>query len=207
MIQVKEVNMAGQGSGNWWRWDAKSTTDSQDSIDIRLLKEQNCLLPGYSGSLSWSMRGKTTGPIGYNIKENSIILNYKHRSQSGEWEDVEQVISFDRTPCNYGGSRKWFLCPRCFKRVAVLYGAGKYFFCRHCYNLTYESCNICDLQRIFNKAYKLKKKLGGQAGLHKPIPDRPKGMHRSTYIRMVVEIDRLEEFGHQCIFEQFGMRL
>ena len=25
------------------------------------------------------------------------------------------------TPCNYGGERRWLLCPRCFKRVAKLY--------------------------------------------------------------------------------------
>jgi hypothetical protein len=28
--------------------------------------------------------------------------------------------------------------------VAVLYGAGKYFACRHCYDLTYTSCQESD---------------------------------------------------------------
>ncbi|MCP4670715.1 MAG: hypothetical protein GY857_05360, partial [Desulfobacula sp.] len=128
------------------------------------MKKQNDLTPGVSGSLSWSSRGKKTGSIRYRIEGNQMILNYRHRPHGGEWGDVEQNVSFERTPCNYGGYRKWFLCPRCVKRVAILYGAGKYFFCRHCYQLTYDSCNSSHLQRIFDRANKLKEKLGGHAG-------------------------------------------
>jgi hypothetical protein len=29
---------------------------------------------------------------------------------------------FGYTRCNYGGERRWLLCPSCFKRVAKLYG-------------------------------------------------------------------------------------
>ena len=43
-------------------------------------------------------------------------------------EQVDQVIPFDHTRCHFGGFRLWFLCPRCRRRVAILYGAGKYFF-------------------------------------------------------------------------------
>lgn len=138
-----------------------------------------CIRPGVEEPLSWSSRGEQTGAISFRMKENSMILNYRHKPRGGEWEDVEQNISINRTPCNYGGYRKWFLCPRCWERVAILYGAGKYFFCRHCYQLTYDSCNTSDLQRIFDKANKLKEKLGDHAGLDYSIPDRPKGMHRS----------------------------
>lgn len=188
-----------------WRWNAKLTTESQHRIDIRWLKRQNYLRPGVSGPLSWSSRGEQTGAISFCMKENSMILNYRHKPREGEWEAVEQVISIDQTPCNYGGYRKWFLCPRCWKRVAILYGTGKYFFCRHCYQLTYDSCNTSDLQRIFDKANKLKKKLGGHAGLSYPIPNRPKGMHRSTYIRIVAKIYQLENLGDQGIMDKWGM--
>jgi hypothetical protein len=50
------------------------------------------------------------------------------------------------TPCNFGGRRWWFVCPlvvngrACNRRVGVLYlGGGKYFGCRPCHDLTYES--------------------------------------------------------------------
>ena len=174
--------MGGSGSGSWYRWNTKAKTESQHRVDIRWLKKQKYLNPGVSGSMSWSNRGEKTGSIGFSVKENSITLNYRHKPTNGEWEPIEQVISIDRTPCNYGGYRKWFLCPRCYKRVALLYGAGRYFFCRHCYKLTYESCNSSSLQHVFDKANKLKEKLGGEPGLAYPPPYRPKGMHHKTYI-------------------------
>jgi hypothetical protein len=59
-----------------------------------------------------------------------------------------QDISITTTPCFYGGVRNWFQCPTavdgvlCENRVGMLYlpPAGKVFACRHCYGLTYESC-------------------------------------------------------------------
>jgi hypothetical protein len=48
------------------------------------------------------------------------------------------------TRCNYGGFRWWYLCPntQCRNRVGKLYMPyhAKYFLCRDCHNLTYESC-------------------------------------------------------------------
>jgi hypothetical protein len=154
--------------------------------------------------LSWSSRGESTGSIRFSMQENNMILKYRHRPRGGERQDVEQSISFDQTPCNYGGHRKWFLCPRCYKRVSLLYGAGKYFLCRHCHDLTYDTCNSSPLQRIFDKANKLRERIGGHAGLSYPIADRPKGMHHSTYIRIVAKIERLENLGDIGMVEKWG---
>jgi len=196
--------MGGSGSGCWCRWDARETTSNQKQIDIRWLRKQNYLRPGISGSLSWSSRGEITGTIDFRMEENNMILNYRQRPYDGEWEDIEQVVPITKTPCNYGGYRKWFLCPRCWKRVGVLYGVQKYFLCRRCYNLTYESSNASPLQRIFDKARKLREKLGGQPGLMEPIADRPKRMHHKTYNRIVADIYRLEEMGNLGAYEKWG---
>jgi hypothetical protein len=91
------------------------------------------------------------------------------------------------------------------KRVAILYGSGKYFFCRHCYQLTYDSSNTSPLQRIFDKANKLKERLGGHAGISYPIAERPKGMHRATYKRIVYKICQLENLGDQGMMDKWGM--
>jgi len=139
------------------------------------------------------------------MERDIMVLNFRHRPRNGEWEDVEQVISFAQTPCHYGGYRKWFLCPRCDKRVAILYGTGKYFLCRHCCQLTYDSCNASPLQRFFDKANKLKKQLGGDPGMAYPVATRPKGMHRSTYNRIVAEIYQLEDLGDQGMMDKWGV--
>ena len=155
--------MGGRGSGNWYR-DSKSTTGSQHRIDMRWLKKQRYLRPGTAGSLSWSRGDEQTGTIGFRMEHDRMILNYRYKPRGGEWEDVEQVISFDRTSCNYGGFRTWFLCPRCWQRVAVLYCAGKYFFCRYCYNLTYASQQVQRCDRLMMKARAIRERFGGSCG-------------------------------------------
>ncbi len=197
--------MGGSGSGRMFRWNTRSTTISQNRIDIRWLKKQNYLHPGCSGSLSWSSRGKKTGSIHFEIEKNRMVLKYNsRRSPESDWEEVKQNIFFDNTPCNFGGFRKWFHCPKCYKRVAILYGAGKYFFCRHCYNLTYDSCNSSSIQRIFDKASKLRERLGGDIGNNEFIADKPKGMHRKTYNQIRDEIERFEDMGNKCMKEKWG---
>jgi hypothetical protein len=58
---------------------------------------------------------------------------------------LEEIISYrlewEATPCNYGGFRYWLLCPSCRSRRRILHLPfyAKYFACRICYNLTYES--------------------------------------------------------------------
>ena len=66
-------------------------------------------------------------------------------TDAGTGERTPYTYSADlvSTPCPFGGQRWWFICPlqNCDRRVGVLYlpYGGKYFGCRHCYNLTYES--------------------------------------------------------------------
>ncbi len=176
--------MGGYGSGGWYRWDSKTTTESQHRIDIRWLKKQKYLRPCTMGSLSWSCGDETTGSINFRMEADRIILDYRHRPRGGEWEPVEQVISFDRTHCNYGGQRTWFLCPGCYKRVAILYGAGKYFFCRHCYGLVYSSQQESKADRFMRKARKIRKRLGASNNLMEPILFKPNNMHQKTFDRL-----------------------
>jgi hypothetical protein len=66
-----------------------------------------------------------------------MILRYRFRSgQGSEWEDVQEPVSLTWTACNFGGERPWFVCPGagCGRRMAVLYGPGRYFLCCHCYD-------------------------------------------------------------------------
>ncbi|MEA1946461.1 MAG: hypothetical protein U9N83_04055 [Thermodesulfobacteriota bacterium] len=197
--------MGGYGSGSWYRWDAKSTTESQHRIDARWLKKQGYLRPGNFGLLSWSRRNKQTGSIGYRMEADHMVLNYRHRPHGGEWETVEQTVSFDRTPCNYGKHRTWFHFPRCWKRIAVLYGAGKYFFCRHCYNLTYSSQQESRADRLMRKARKIRERMGGSGNLLEPFPDKPKNMHWKTYWRLHERSEHANTLSCLIMGQQLGI--
>jgi hypothetical protein len=194
--------MGGYGSGK--RWNSKSTTESQHGIDIRWLKKQGYLRPGNAGLLSWSSRGKRTGSIGYRMETDRMILNYRYRPHGGEWEHVEQTISFNRTPCNYGGFRTWFLCPRCWRRIEVLYGAGKYFLCRHCHDLTYASQQESKEDRLMRKARKIRERLGASNNLMEPILFKPKNMHRKTFERLRKEEKHVNDLSWIIAGQRFG---
>ena len=160
-----------------------------------MAEKQGYLRPGTVGSLSWSWRDEQTGFINYRMETDRMVLIYRYRAHGGEWEPVEQTISFDRTPCNYGGFRTWFLCPHCWRRVALIYGAGEYFLCRHCYNLTYASQQESREDRLMRKARKISRRLGMGDDLMKLILFKPKNMHQKTFDRLREEVEQAENLG------------
>ena len=178
--------MGGMGSGSWFRWGKKTTTEEVHRVDIRYLHKQGLLrCPGSTGSLSWSRGGEQTGSVRYRIEQDRLVLMYRYRLHGEDWRDVEEQVWFDRTPCNYGGERLWFLCPHCGKRVEVLYGAGARFLCRHCYTLPYGSQNETYMDRMMRKARKIRTRLGASESLMEPIREKPRGMHWKTFERLV----------------------
>jgi hypothetical protein len=171
--------MGGVGSGNWYRFDKKTTTDECHSVDVRYLRREGLLKPGRWFSLHRSRADRETGSIGGVVDGTEpperVILTYRHRSgPSGEREDVQEPVPLTWTACNFGGQRAWFVCPGagCGRRVAVLYGPGSYFLCRHCYDLVYESQRENGMYRALHKAQSIRERLGGSASMMKPFPER-----------------------------------
>lgn len=181
--------MGGFGSGRRLQRSGRATTESCRQLAIGWLQKQGCLVPGTKGSLIWSRGEDRTGAIDYRMESGRMLLSYRIRWSGGEWEPVEQTIAFDRTPCHYGGSRPWFLCPHCCKRVGVLYGGGKYFLCRHCSGLAYGSQQEDKPDRLRRKARKIRQRLGVSNNLLEPILFKPKHMHQTTFDRLRKESD------------------
>jgi hypothetical protein len=210
MISAKRQeknSLGGVGSGNWYRFNKKTTTDECHSVDVRYLHREGLLKAGHWFSLRWSRAGRETGSIRGVVSRDGqpeqITLLYRHQSgASGEWEDVREPVHLSWTACNFGGERPWFLCPGagCGRRVAVLYGPGRYFLCRHCYDLTYESQRENGMHRALRRAQAIRERLGGSANMMEPFPEKPKGMHWRTYERLWWE-------HHEAEMEQLaGMR-
>ena len=199
--------MGGVGSGNWHRFDKKTTTDECHSVDVRYLSWGSLLEPGRWFSLRWSRAGRETGSIRGAVEGSDrperVLLLYRHSSGAGdEWEDMQEPVSLDWTGCNFGGQRPGFVCPGagCGRRVALIYGLGRYFLCRHCYDLVYESQRENEMHRALRRAQAIRERLGGSANMTKPFPERPKGMHWKTYERLWWE-------HHEAEMEQLaGMR-
>ncbi len=201
--------MGGPGSGGWDRWDKRTTTEEIKRIDIRYLKKHGLLSPGRR-SLSWSSGGKPSGYIQYTMRSDCMMLDFKFRRNGGEWEPVKQTINFDETNCNYGNTRKWFLCPHCNKRVAILYGEDKLFLCRHCYRLPYASQSEGCLDRMARKTRKIRHRLYidksafDSAKLTDGICIKPKHMHWETFHRLRRAESKAEDRMNNAFMVRFG---
>ncbi len=134
-----------------YSYSSRWTTSDCKSLSVKFLNEHHYFDGGVRwGTCSWSRNGEKTGSIGYVVStaqgDASIRFQYIHtNSQSDEKKDLDYKVQLVSTPCRFGGRRWWFICPLvregrpCQRRVGVLYLGGKYFGCRHCYSLTYES--------------------------------------------------------------------
>ncbi len=193
--------MGGYGSGAYgWLGTrtAKMAVEQCRSIDIRRWQREDLL----HRSFTWQWlndKGEQVASIGVYGYEDVILLKYK-----ADDEPIETEIPLDETPNGYG-RRKWFLCPSCFRRCAILYLKGKYFKCRICHNLNYRSSQIKGdkIAEIDQKLNKLVRRLGGTS--YKPgmfPPPRPKGMHQSTYDRLLSRFRWLEMKRHEAFGEE-----
>ncbi len=180
--------MGGPGSGNHWRYGAKSTTDDYLALDVRSLARAGVLRPDYWGGWQWTRSGETLASIQMRTEQDCMILIYKHRCGGEEWQDERYPVRIVRTPCHLGGSRPWFICPAlgCGRRVAILYG-GSIFACRHCYQLTYASSREDAGDRATRHADRLRACLGWEPGILNGEGGKPKWMRWSTFGRLVVK--------------------
>ena len=199
--------MGGRGSGSYYRFNKKASTEDCRQIDINRLLRDGCLKPGNVFTSTWTNAIGNKNRIQGIVFREYIRISYTITRYTGEKVDVDYKVYLTWTPCNFGGERPWFICPgkNCGRRVGKLYMGYKYFLCRHCNNLTYESRRNTEADRLASKAHKIRAKLGGHPGFVDPFPEKPKGMHKKTY-------DKLKLYGQHYEYQswiqaakQFGM--
>ena len=180
--------MGGFGSGRGQR--GKDTTSDMRALDVRRLQRDGLLIPGQAFGWSWLRNGETVASINIRSEVDRVILNYRSRSNGGEWQAKEYPVYLAWTPCNLGGRRAWFRCPArgCGRRVAILFG-GSIFACRHCHKLAYECQRETDDDRACRRADTIRRRLGWEPGILNGSGWKPKGMHWRTFERLRAEHD------------------
>lgn len=138
-------------------FDKKDTVEDCRSVRISFLKrhgyfDEPCCM---SGTISWkNCFGDETSSIGIMVftLDDDKYVRFRYTSTeraTGEKTSYDYKVQLVTTACNFGGVRYWFICPlsrdgvHCGRGVAKLYCApgAKYYGCRHCHNLSYESRN------------------------------------------------------------------
>ncbi len=115
----------------------------------RKQRVENCLVIGpprgplhdVADAFLWLLPEEIVKIVEYSIfaAYSELRLRYYHKDGI-----FEQEIPLVNTTPNYGGTRWWFLCPKCSLRISRLYKPldACYFFCRHCHDLTYTSAQM-----------------------------------------------------------------
>jgi hypothetical protein len=110
------------------------------------------------GGWRWVYHGGRENSIGYEVNTLDqgrpfVRLFYTiTRAGTQERESLDYRVQLTSTRPRFGGLRWWFVCPLlargcpCERRVRKLYlpSGGRYFGCRHCHDLTYESAQTHD---------------------------------------------------------------
>jgi hypothetical protein len=151
--------MGGSGSGNhyhWWRRSKKTTVEQCLSLDVTRWTRQGSLQAGTStsGTWTWTYASGNCFKVNYDVvafdpTDAFIRLYYSFIwTATQKRETLDYRVRLTTTRPRRGGLRWWFICPlvvngqECGCRVGKLYlpPEGRYFGCRHCYDLTYASC-------------------------------------------------------------------
>ena len=178
------------GGFNSGRHSGKSCTTDLRALEVRKIQGKGLLTPRKSFGWNWNRSGETIASINISVDNDRVTLDYRSRSNGGEWHAMNYPVRLAWTPCNYGGQRAWWLCPAvgCGRRVAVLYG-GSVFACRHCQQLAYKSQRETPDDRAIRRADKLRDRLGWEAGILNGAGGKPKGMHWQTFEKMRAKHD------------------
>lgn len=166
--------MGGSGSG---RWGGRQRCEYCVAIDVRDWQRRR-LLDNVGGGFQchWSLGEGRACSVWVNVQLHGLMLSFA--SDSGE------SVELARTPCHYGGTRPWFLCPDCHRRCAKLFLRRGRFLCRVCHRLGYVSQLAASAERPRIMAQRLRRRLGGDPNLCVPFPLKPEGMPWRTYYRL-----------------------
>lgn len=191
------------GRGRWCRGEKRPTLDDTKKVDIRAIRREGRLVPGAIGSISWSKFGEMTGSINYKCFRNFLLLIYSYSVDGRDEETVTQEIPFDRTPCNFGGERLWFICPQCERRIDVLCANGIKFYCRHCYRLPYTCQHENGIARLLYRSQSLREKMFENIG-YGERGSKKRNMQQKTFDRLLVRYERIEAELDAAIISSVG---
>lgn len=126
-----------------------------------------------------------------------LVYHAKDANTGEVTNEFDYHVGLDYTECHFGGYRVWFNCPDCSDRVGKLYMTprGYRFSCRECLGLGYESSRASGTnlrvhelryRRAFAKADKNNRR--PHPGGITPLPEKPKGMHESTFEELRADV-------------------
>ncbi len=179
--------MGGSGSG---RRTFSDTVEDCRCLDVNWMMREGYIKAGWhrTGSVYWSRNGERVASIGYEARMDESPPFVRLIYTVDQTEKFDYRVGLTATYPHLGGVRWWFVCPArgCGRRVGKLLKAPgvKYFVCRHCLGIGYQSQRQAEMFRALEKAQKIRERLGGSTCTWDPFPEKPKRMHWTTYEKL-----------------------
>lgn len=152
-----------RGSGQGTR-DRKRTVEESLGVAVRDFRGR--IFGGAAGTLSWTWaRGEQFFAEYFVTWDDLPTITLHYPWQAGEV--TQTPFRLQTTPTQFCGERWWFTCPlyvngvACNRRVGKLFlpPGAKYFGCRHCHGLTYQSCQEAhQTERLFTSIDRLERR-------------------------------------------------
>lgn len=183
--------MGGQGSTRWGDRPARPRTWEATSLSVGEVVRAAPVIPGWrsGGTLPRIPATVTIEPTQWEWLARAL-LDYKV-FLSGDWHSRHVILPLVATRPGFGGARWWFICPRCGRRVGIVYfcrwhGVSGDWACRRCHGLAYDSQWDTRRRRADRRWLQALWRAGGTWG--ERSPRRPKGMHQHTYEKCMAEL-------------------
>jgi hypothetical protein len=145
---------------------------------------------GYAGPITFDDTEPAKLHVEHDAERDTFAAFYVWKGKDDEAGPIRSTVRLERRPCRFGGTRAYFVCPRCARRtlrLAVLAGG---LCCGTCGRITWGSRRETETRRLVRKANKVALRLGlDYFGDH---PKRPPHMRAATYARIMAELEPLK---------------
>jgi len=116
--------------------------------------------------------------VAYEIPDYGLKITLREDHHHVEYEGGSYNIPIEKQSCYFGGFRYFFHCPKCDRRMRLLYFDKGLFLCRKCADLCYYTQILRPPDRCLAMASKIKEKLESRAG---NLDRKPPWMKKKTF--------------------------
>ena len=166
---------------------------------LHKLDEWELSNPPWRETYSLTARGPiySDQPFGAPVNVEAWHLNYEERLLAVQLPGGHiDEVGWEELPWAFGGVRRWWLCPYCYRRCSKLYSLPRWscgLGCRSCLRLAYSLENKSKVSRAIERYWRQANRHGIRDGETGVYFDRPKGQHLDGYIR---DLNRLRELDY-----------
>ena len=179
--------MAGEPR-NGWESAGKGAVEAYPRLDASYLQRLGIFEDGRTATAQMTSVDLAMLEVVLRGAPDGVQVTFERAGsdEGAEW------LAIDWTDRHFGGREAYFVCPACGERCRHLVLKDVQFRCRTCHGLKHSSTRERIQDRACRKAAKLRKRLGSETGPFAALPDRPKGMHASTYDRLIHRLQQAE---------------